>query len=104
MKPNLTLPKPLSGVLFCLLLALILWFFLTALGNLDQGQRQEGKLQLEEAIRRSAVACYAAEGIYPPSLAYLQQHYGLQIDEGNYLVVYEVFAENLMPDITVLEK
>ena len=59
---------------------------------------------MEEAIRRSAVACYAAEGIYPPNLGYLTEHYGIQIDETKYTVIYEVFAENLMPDITVLEK
>jgi len=92
------------GLMFPVLLIGILIFFLTALGNLEQGQKKEGKAQLEEAIRRSAVACYAAEGIYPPNLDYLTEHYGIQIDETKYTVIYEVFAENLMPDITVLEK
>ena len=48
-------------------------------------------------------ACYAAEGIYPPNLEYLEEYYGLQIDETRYTVHYSAFAENLMPDITVLE-
>ena len=90
--------------LFVVLAALILVFFFTALGNLESGHKKEGKEQLEAAIRRSAVACYAAEGIYPPDLDYLKEHYGIQIDESKYTVMYEVFAENLMPDITVLEK
>ena len=51
----------------------------------------------------SCVACYAAEGIYPPDLDYLKDHYGVQVDEERYTVFYSVFAENLMPDITVLE-
>ncbi len=59
---------------------------------------------METALRRAAVACYAAEGIYPPTLDYLKQHYGVQIDENRYAVFYEVFADNLMPDITVLVK
>lgn len=50
------------------------------------------------------MACYAAEGIYPPNLDYLREHYGIQIDETRYMVVYDVFASNLMPDITVLEQ
>jgi hypothetical protein len=50
------------------------------------------------------VACYAAEGVYPPDLDYLKEHYGLQINEERYTVFYEIFAENLMPAITVLEK
>lgn len=94
----------ISSVLLPLLAAGILLFFLTALGNLEDGRRDEGKRQLEEALRRAAVACYAAEGIYPPSLDYIKDHYGIQIDESRYLVIYEAFAENLIPDITVLEK
>lgn len=94
----------LPGVLLPLLAAAVLLFFLTALGNLGDGQRDEGKAQLESALRRAAVACYAAEGIYPPDLEYMTEHYGIQIDHSRWLVVYEAFAENLMPDITVLEK
>ena len=60
-------------------------------------------MELEEAVRRGCVACYAAEGRYPPDLEYLKEHYGIQVDEGRYTVRYDAFAENLMPDITVLE-
>ena len=81
----------------------VLLMFTAALSNLDEGRRSEGKVQLEEAVRRSAVACYAAEGIYPPSLEYLEEHYGVQVDRERYTVIYEVFASNLMPDVTVLE-
>ena len=84
-------------------LAMLLWFF-TATAQLGTGQSEEGRQQLETALRRSAVACYAAEGIYPPTLEYLCEHYGIQIDEDRYYVFYEIFAENLMPDITVLER
>lgn len=84
-------------------LAVCLWF-LTALGNLSSGQGEKGRQQLENALRRAAVACYAAEGVYPPTLEYLTEHYGVQVDKDRYSVFYEVFAENLMPEITVLEK
>ena len=84
-------------------LAAALWFF-PAVDNLQAGQRQEGREQLETALRRAAVACYAAEGVYPPDLDYLTAHYGVQIDEDSYAVFYDVFADNLMPDITVLER
>ena len=50
------------------------------------------------------MTCYASEGVYPPDLEYLKDHYGVQIDEERYTVFYERFAQNLMPDITVLEK
>ena len=79
------------------------YFFLTALANLETGRKAEGREQLERALRQTAVSCYAAEGIYPPSLEYMREHYGIRIDEERYLVDYQVIASNLMPDITVLE-
>ena len=78
------------------------------ISGLEQDYWAEGKLALEEAVRQTALACYAAEGAYPPDVAYMQEHYGLQYDESRYTVSYEVcyesIAANLMPDITVLDK
>jgi hypothetical protein len=93
----------LGGLLAPVAAVLVLLCFLSALSHLESGQDQQGRQQLEEAIRRAAVACYAAEGIYPPDLDYLESRYGIQIDESRYAVSYEIFASNLMPDITVLE-
>ena len=89
-------------VLLPLVAAVILIIFLTGVDRLEEGRRTEGKTELEEALRRAAVACYAAEGIYPPDLAYMEEHYGIRIDAG-YTVMYTPVASNLMPDITVLE-
>ena len=66
-------------------------------------QNNHGKEQLEQVLHKTAAACYAAEGIYPPDLEYLEEHYGIQVDRDRYTVMYDVFASNLMPDITVLE-
>lgn len=81
----------------------VIVFFFTAVSNFDEGRGAEGRDQLETSIRRACAACYATEGIYPPTLDYLVEHYGILIDESNYNVFYEVFSENLMPDITVIE-
>lgn len=96
--------KGLGVLLLPVAVAAVLLLFLTGLSNLDRDRSEEGRKQLEEALRRGAVACYAAEGIYPPDLEYLKEHYGVQVDEERYAVFYEVFASNLMPDITVLER
>lgn len=99
--------KHIMGLLKGLLLPLgavaVLLFFATALDSLDSGREDESLHQLEEALRRGCVACYAAEGIYPQDLEYLEEHYGVQVDGDRYVVHYEIFAQNLMPDITVLE-
>lgn len=82
----------------------VLFCFLLAVKQLEQGADAQGKQQLENALRRTAVACYASEGFYPPDVAYMVQHYGLQYDEDTYRVHYEIFASNLMPEITVVER
>lgn len=92
-----------KAVLLPVAVAAILYCFFVGLSNLESGQRAEGKEQLESVIRRTAVSCYAAEGVYPPNLEYMKEHYGIRFDEEKYMVDYQVIASNLMPDITVLE-
>lgn len=87
-----------------ILLMILAVFFLSALSRLEADRRAEGKQQLEEVLRRTAVSCYASEGFYPPDVAYMQEHYGLQFDEKNYIIRYERPVSNWMPDITVLER
>jgi len=91
------LPKLLMPVV-------VLAAFLLALSRLDSGSTEVQRQQLEDSIRRACVACYAAEGIYPPNVEYLEEHYGVVIDHDRYHVSYVAIADNLMPDITVLEK
>lgn len=89
----------LTAVIF---LTAVLWLF-AAVSGVERDSGEEGCQQLELALRRAAAACYAAEGSYPPSASYLTEHYGIRIGDG-YMVHYDIFASNLMPDITVLEK
>lgn len=93
--------KPAAAVLAAVLCGAC---FLAALSNVAQGSEEQGRLLLEDALRQTAVACYAAEGAYPPDVAYMERHYGLQVDKERYIVHYEIFASNLMPQITVLER
>ena len=75
-----------------------------AVSNLQTGRNDAGRRQLEDSIRRAAVTCYALEGAYPESYEYMQEHYGLHINEKRYDVHYNVFASNIVPDITVTER
>lgn len=88
-----------------LILALVvsLWFLL-AVSRIENQRQALGKQQLETALRRTAVSCYALEGFYPPDVSYMQDHYGLRYDEEHYIIRYDLSATNWMPDITVLEK
>lgn len=88
-----------------LLLALgVLLGFLTAVSHLDEGNRREGQLRLEETLKRAAVACYSLEGAYPDSAEALAAASGLSWNTDLYDVKYEYCGSNLMPDITVLTR
>lgn len=58
---------------------------------------------VEEAIQNAAVQCYAIEGSYP-DLSYLEEHYGLILNEEEYYYHYEIIASNIMPVIAVYKK
>ena len=59
---------------------------------------------LKQSVHRATVQCYAVEGIYPPKLEYLEEHYGVVYDKDKYGVEYGCFASNIMPTIIVYER
>lgn len=77
--------------------------FVSGMGWFSGQVSREGTETLKKAIRRASVQCYAIEGRYPPNVQYLQDNYGVQIDDKRYYVFYIGFASNVMPDITVVE-
>ena len=94
--------KDFTWLLKLLVMSAVLALFLTGLTRLNSGGSEVQRKQLEDTVRRACVACYATEGVYPPNLRYLQEHYGLQVNQKKYTVFYEIFAENIMPEITVV--
>lgn len=77
---------------------------LTAVGNVEAGHSEESEKRVEDTIKKAVVSCYAIEGVYPATLEYIEEYYGLQIDHERYDVFYEIFADNIMPEITVVPK
>ena len=65
---------------------------------------REGLRLAEQAVRQAAVSCYALEGTYPATYEDLKRSSGIAVDEEKYSVFYDIFASNIMPDITVLER
>jgi len=91
--------------LFVPLVALLaICCLLTAVGNVESGHTKERERRVEDTIKKAVVSCYAIEGVYPATLEYVEEYYGLQINYEEYDVFYEVFADNIMPEITVVPK
>ena len=95
----------LRGLIVTVLVFAILFGGGYALINRVESSASEAETDLvRDAVRSAVLTCYAVEGAYPTELDYLETHYGLIYDTDRYKVVYDAFASNIMPDISVLEK
>ena len=115
-----TYPLVLAVMMVLILLVLILKVmpvFRTVLGSMGVTMTETGSVMMSVGTALgwvvlalvlvfvlAALACYAVEGAYPQSLEALKHGYGLAYNEDAYIVVYDAFASNVMPDIQVLRK
>ena len=81
-------------------LIIVLFFFAVEYSGRSTIEKQQESL--EKAIARDIVQCYAIEGQYPPSLEYMEEHYGLTYDKNTFFVDYQPIAANLYPDYIVV--
>ncbi|MDD7718199.1 MAG: hypothetical protein PUJ11_01670 [Eubacteriaceae bacterium] len=92
----------LIGALTIVIAAMVC--FAAVFSHVSESSEAEELKQLTEALNRSVAHCYSVEGCYPESLEYIKEHYGLTYDEDSFFVDYRPVAENVMPDITIIEK
>ena len=93
--------KRMAGLLAIVLVVVLVWLSSNAIGA---SLREQGELSVRNAILNSAKQCCAIEGAYPSSLAYLEENYWLVVNRSDYAITYEVFADNVMPNVVVLAK
>lgn len=91
----------LKLVFFSLLISLLLVFGISYIGKVGNDQNI---ILTREAVMRTAVECYAIEGIYPPNIEYMQENYNFSYDTTKYYIHYDIFASNIMPTVEVYEK
>lgn len=108
MKNNIYKKNPLFAIVTeltqYLFTAAVLALVIFGLGQTERSSIDEGRRAIEDAVRRATVMCYAIEGRYPEDIAYIERFYGVHIDKYRYAVRYVIFADNLFPNITVIEK
>ncbi|WP_019850140.1 hypothetical protein [Desulfitobacterium sp. PCE1] len=92
-----------SLILPVLIFLCLLLFLYAGIGNASAASDEESRLILQNAVLRATVQCYAIEGMYPPNINYLEDNYGVIYDHERFIVHYEVFAGNILPDITVID-
>ena len=87
-----------------ILFALVILFFFYGMGSLSDYNAANQKEILSDAITRDIIHCYSVEGSYPPSLEYIEEHYGLTYDHKRFLIDYQPIGSNLMPNVTIIER
>ncbi len=96
-----------SGVLLrigtsVVIMGCAIFALLQGVSSVSENAQNSQAESLKNAILRSAVHCYATEGAYPESLAYLQEHYGISWNTNQYVVDYDIVGSNLMPTVMVI--
>ena len=88
----------------CMLLMLLWVLLFTAMAdNLSDQSASQQQVSLQLAIEHAITSCYALEGMYPPDLQYMKDHYGLIYDESLFYVDYQPIASNMRPVFYVLQ-
>jgi len=90
----------LGLAVFAVLAALII----QGVGRASSVSNREELELAQRAVRQAAVSCYAMEGAYPATFQDLKDRSGIAVNEEKYAVFYEIFASNIMPEITVTER
>lgn len=85
-----------------LLIALV--FGVVAFAGARDAIREQGALSMRTAILEHAKQCCAVEGAYPKSMSYLVEHYGLVINDKDYVITYDCYADNVVPSVVVVPK
>lgn len=87
-----------------LLCPLLLLVFMIGLSSINQTTIDKQRDSLETAINRNIIHCYAVEGFYPPSLSYMEDHYGLIYNKDLFFVDYQPIGSNIRPNVTILKR
>ena len=89
---------------FIVIIALVLILALAGIVTFlrpDDEVDEEGLKAIKSAVMRSALQCYVVEGVYPSDLQYLIDNYGLTVNTEDYYITYDVFGENVPPNVIV---
>ncbi len=87
-----------------LVFVVVIAAFIIGINAVSNSTLTDDRTLLEKAVTKDIVHCYAVEGVYPPSLKYIEDHYGLTYDHDKYIVSYESIGSNIMPSVMIIEK
>jgi len=87
-----------------ILFLFIFIFMIVGISSIEDKSKEEEMNIVKDSINKAIVTCYAVEGKYPKDFDYLVKNYGVHINENKYKVDYEIFASNILPNVTIIER
>ena len=93
--------KSKISLIITIILFIVLIFQIQNIALLTKKQQQ---INLEKALSRDIIECYALEGYYPPDLNYIEEHYGLSYNKSEFFIDYQIEGENIKPTFTIIER
>lgn len=94
--------KPIAFTIMAFAIFIVIFVFAVSSVGSNNTERQEDILR--NALERDIMHCYALEGYYPPSLAYIEEKYGLIYDKDAYIIDYRPIGSNIYPNLTIIRK
>jgi len=98
-RPRVILLILCSAILLCLLMIGI-----AVIPSLKTDLETKRMETMKQVVLDAAAQCYAVEGVYPESLEYLEEHYGILLNKDKYIVSYECGIANQPPEVRILKK
>ncbi len=96
------IPDSLARFLLILLIVALIVIFFAGTAYIESSTIDRQEESLTSAIERDIVQCYCLEGVYPPNLEYLEEHYGLIYNKNLFFVDYRPIGSNIYPDVTII--
>lgn len=93
--------KSKISLMITIIFFIVLIFQIQNIALLTKKQQQ---INLEKALSRDIIECYALEGYYPPDLNYIEEHYGLSYNKSEFFIDYQIEGENIKPTFTIIER
>lgn len=95
---------PWAAVGSMLLFAALIVWFIAALSGAGAASDEQTLTEIKQSVENGITMCYSIEGVYPESIDYLRESYGVIYDSERYIVHYDSLAANIRPAVTVIER
>lgn len=102
--PRGRVPRGLRPVLVALCALVVAVAIVVSLMAAQASTADQGAESVRQAVLSAAMQCCAVEGSYPSTIEHLEEHYGLAVNHSDYVILYEAFASNVVPSVTVVPR